>query len=419
MTWNQSIIILALSASFCIVAESFSSGQDIQPIMASSNVENTDSNYANENSHQYQQSDDQRYLIISRTGASYYSVPGESLFGAAYGIDFAYELTGDWGLVVSGNLNSVSHGTQFVGSLGAVKLPDFYGNEWHDPFSFSFFFDQFTDSRVDTFGGSLYLNGFRLQTGYALNESLEVGAIFSAPAEEDDDVKFLFVNFPNSLPMPGIVEMSESVSGYVAGRAGDLQWAGSAGYRDDPGTFTVSGNLRRPINESMALFSNASYEANRGNWGVAFGIEFSFGGSNCSTSCCNTPCCSTKYHAADNQQTVIRAQNPDTDIQLVNVPSQSEFPDPDNNAGEFPLMPDTPTISPITNLNNRITNSWTNRYKNWSTRSLLILTPAEVERGLNADGLTNRMQDQFQSQFTKFSVQTNGGFGRTDGRRID
>ena len=419
MAWSRHVFRFALSAVFCMGAESLTLGDEIQPILYQSNSSNGEESatvYSIDDSNHYQQNDDSRFLINARVGTSYYSVPGESLFGAGYGLDFAYQLTEDWGFVASGNFNSVSQGTQFVGSLGTVKLPDLYGYEWQDPFSFSFFFDQFTDSRVDTFGSDLYLNGVRLQIGYALSESLEVGAIFSAPTHDDDNVKFLFVNFPNSLPTPGIIEMSESVSGYASGCMGDYQWGASAGYRDDPGTFTLSGNVRRPITESIALFSAASYEGNRGNWGVGFGVEFSFGGSARNTTCC----CTTPCHAPLSPKTVIRAQNSDeADILLVNVPPQKEFPDPDSNTGEFPLMPEAPTISPFTNLNNRITNSWTNRYKNWSTRSLMILTPENVERGLNVDGLTNRMQDQLQSPFTKFSVQTNGGFGRTDGRRID
>ena len=418
MTGKQSLFCFALSACFCIAAESLSSAQDIQPVMASALAENPDSTYASDPAYQNQQSDDSRFLLISRLGTSYYSVPGEALFGAAYGLDLAYELTGDWGLVASGNFNSLSHGTQFVGSLGAVKLPDFYGEEWHSPLSFSFYFDQFTDSRVDTFGGSLYLSGVRLQTGYAIHEALEVGAIFSAPAQEDDDVKFLFVNFPNSLPTPGIVEMSESISGYASGQVGCVQWAGSAGYRADPGTFLVSGSVRRPLTESIALFSNASYEGKRGNWGVGFGIEFSFGGGKGATTCCSAPCCCASSSSTRSQQTVIRAQSPDSEIQLVNVPPQGDFPEPDKSAGEFPLFLDEQPVTPFSDpVDNRV--SWTRRYKNWSTRSLLILTPAEVERGLNADGLTDRTQDQIQSPFTKFSIQTNGGFGRTDGRRID
>lgn len=416
MPVGRHVFSLAMSLVFSIAAESFAAGEERKP-PRSPDVAASDTIYSIDDNSYYPQNGDQRYLINARVGTSYYNVPGESLFGAAYGLDFAYQLTDDWGLVASGNFNSVSHGTQFVGSLGTVKLPDLYGYEWYDPFSFSFFFDQFTDSRVDTFGGNLYLNGIRLQAGYALSETLEVGAIFSTPTHADDDVKFLFVNFPNSLPMPGIVETSNSISGYAAGNMGELQWSTSLGYRNDPGTFTVSGGLRRPINETVALFSNASYEGNRGNWGVGFGVEFSFGGGTTqSTACCSTTGC----HSNRSQHTVIRAQNSDEDeVLLANVPSENEFPDPDSNAGEFPFTPNVTSITPFPYLDNRITDSWTRRYQNWNTRSLLILTPADVERGLNADGFTDRTQDQLQSPFSKFSVQTNGGFGRTDGRRID
>ena len=411
MTMGRHVFCFALSLVFCIAAKSFTLGEEIEPSRSSDVAEPATVYSIDDNGH-YPQNRDQRYLINARVGTSYYSVPGESLFGAAYGLDFAYQLTEDWGFVASGNFNSVSHGTQVVGSLGAVKLPDLYGYEWHDPFSFSFFFDQFTDSRVDTFGGSLYLNGIRLQAGYALSETLEVGAIFSTPTHADDDVKFLFVNFPNSLPMPGIVETSDSISGYAAGNMGELQWSTSLGYRNDPGTFTVSGGLRRPINETVALFSNASYEGNRGNWGVGFGVEFSFGGGSTQTTAC---CSTTSCHAARRQHTVIRAQSPDeAEVLLVNVPSENKFPDPNSNAGEFPLTPNVPLITPLPNL---YPESWTDRYQNWSTRSLLILTPADVQRALNANGLTDRTQDDLQSPFSKFSVQTNGDIGRTDGGR--
>jgi len=209
------------------------------------------------------------------------------------------------------------------------------------------------------------------------------------------------------------------VSGYASGCYGDFQWAGSAGYRADPGTFTLGGSLRRPLTESIALYSNASYEAKRANWGVGFGIEFSLGGARSCSSCCTTRACCSTTKVSHRHQAMIETQSPDQEILLVNVPPQGEFPEPDSSAGEFPLLLDEQPVIPISDpVDNRIS-SWTRRYKNWNTRSLLILTPADVERSLNADGLTNRTQDKIQSPFTKFSLQTNGGFGRTDGRRSD
>jgi hypothetical protein len=319
----------------------------------------------------------------------------------------------NWGFVGSVNTNYIPHGSQVVGSLGAVRLPEYCGTHWYDPVSFSFYFDQFTDTRIDTLDGSLYLTQFRLQLGYALRENLEAGFIGSVPLNTADEVNFLFVNFPNSLPVLGRINTSKTYGGYVSGKIDELQWTAMLGHRDSPGTFVAAGNLRRPITDRLAVFAGGSYEAEQRNWGSVFGLELNFGrGSSSSRSYAST---ARPYRAAE-PNAIVRAQSPE--IRLVNVPP-GEFDPPDFDLGRFPqnlgesvtapFVPPAPFAPPTADL-------WSRRYLNWNTRPMLVLQPSEMWRGLNADGLTNPVQNQIQKAAGPLSPRTNGGFGRTDGQ---
>ena len=100
-------------------------------------------------------------------------------------------------------------------------------------------FDQFTDSRVD----DLYLSQLRLQLADPLSRRCQVGVIYTEPTNRDG-VDLLVSAF--SFIEPGTIGQSQSVNGYVAGRAGQVQWSALAGFREDPDTLTLAGTLLRP-----------------------------------------------------------------------------------------------------------------------------------------------------------------------------
>jgi hypothetical protein len=357
------------------------------------------------------------YILIGRVNGTYFDVPGEQYFGGGYGFDLAIHTFENWGVVGSLNANHFEQGSQLVGSLGAVRLPDPCGTQWYDPVSLSFYFDQFTDGRIDTLDGSLYLTQFRLQAGYAFSENLEAGFIGSFPMNTADEVNFLFVNFPNSLPVLGRINSSKTYGGYVSGRFDELQWSAMLGHRDSPGTLVVAGNLRRPITDNLAVFAGGSFEPEERNWGSVFGLELNFGrGGRRSQSYAAT----TYRQPTTASNEIVRAQSPD--IRLVNVPP-GEFETPDFDLGRFPQgLGDfsgdnvTAPITPPFPFAPAETTVWSRRYLNWNTRPLLVLQPSEMWRGLNVDGLTNPVQNRIQRAAGPLSPRTNGGFGRTDGQ---
>jgi hypothetical protein len=352
--------------------------------------------------------DDLDYMLIGRVNGSNLSVPGESLSGGGYGFDLALHVFENWGVVGSFNANHIDDGSQLVGSLGAVRLPNPQRCDWTDPINFSFFFDQFTDTRVDTVSDSLYLTQIRLQLGYAVRENLEAGLIGSFPTNEVDDVNFLFVNFPNSLPLPGRIDSSRTVAGYVSGKWDELQWSGLAGYRDSPGTFLLAANLRRPINDRLAVFAGGSFEAEEQNWGTVFGLEVNFGPKGGGSRSCDTASC-CRYEVPNR---IVRAQSPD--VLLVNVPPGEVETTPNLDLGRFPQglgESQVPSFTPPFTPNN--TRPWSQRYLNWNTRPLLVLQPSEMWRGLNVNGLTDPVQNQVQKAAGPLKPR---GTDRTDGQ---
>jgi hypothetical protein len=339
-------------------------------------------------------------MVLGRVGGSYYDVPGESRMGFAYGVDLAAHVWDDWGIVGSINGNYIDDGTQLSGSIGAVKLPNANGDRWIDPFSFSIYFDQFTDTRIDTISGSLYLNQIRLQLGYALSECLEVGAIYSEPTNEETDINLLFLNFPNSLPVAGRANTSRNIGGYLSGRVKQVQWSALAGYRDSPGTLVLAGNLRRPLNDRFALFAGGSFEERRANWGAVFGVELSFGPRQ------HSACC-----ALDSTSSYARAQSPDSALEIAYVP-QGTTETPSTDLGQFPHGLGEASTPPLDTTPEEL---WTARYRNWNTRPLVILWAHEMTRALNYDGLTDDMQNEIQKAAGKVGPRTNGEIGRLDG----
>lgn len=356
------------------------------------------------------------WTVLLRGAGTYFDTPtNDDWLGGAYGGDFAGRLSDDWGFVGSAYINHLDFGRQIVGSLGLVKLPYYCGCDWQDSLSASIFFDQFTDTRIDTRTGSLYLSQVRAQLGYAFSQQLEIGTLYTAPVRADDDVQFLFTFFPNSLPADGIVKTGHSVSGYAAGRVFEWQWTALAGYRFEPGTPVYGGSIRRAISDRAAIFSGAIYEANRGNWGLAYGIEIALGPSfngcgNCCPDCCRIS--ETHYSAARS-----RSQSPDANIHYVNVPQGT----PETPAGPSVFPPGLgQDAAPFIGDQEP---SWTERWFDWNARQLTVALPQDFWRALNADGLTDRQQDAIQNAAGGFSLKTRkaGGFGpgRNDGRQSD
>lgn len=357
------------------------------------------------------------YMLLGRAGTNYFNVPGESQLSAAGGFDVAAQLFGNVGVVASLNGGYVTTGAQMVGTVGVVKLPDAYGESWFDPISFSAYFDQFTDTRIDTVAGRLYLSQARFQLGLALSENLEIGGMFSQPTNEDNDVLFLFENFPAALPTPGRVDSSRTYGAYVSSRIRDLQSAIVVGHRSSADTMYFGLNLRRPLGDQVALFGTANYEHATGNWGAIGGVEIAIG-PNLSRGSRYASSGDAEYAVRIERArpVQVRAQSPDSTTRLVNLPRGPLSP-PELGSGRFPLGlgdAEQETVG-FEEYDDSITSSWTQRYFNWNTRQATVLMPHEVWRGLAGKGLTDRTQNAIQSPFTRFNLQTNGRFGRTDG----
>jgi hypothetical protein len=297
---------------------------------------------------------------VLRGGRTNFEVPGDDWQGGTYGLDRAVQLTEDWGLVSSWHINHLAFGRQIAGSMGVVKLPFECGCDWRDAVSFSLFFDQFTDTRIDTRDGSLYLSQVRAQLGYVLASGVEVGGIYTGPVQEDDDVQFLVGLNPALPAQDGIVRTGESIVGYAAGCLGEVQWTLLGGHRVEPATSIIGGSLRRQFTERLAAFAGATFETDRGNWAVAYGMELALGPAFRGCDWCECSDC----------------------------------------AGE-----------------------WTKRWFQWNARQLTVALPHDFWRALNADGLTDRTQDAIQSALGRFGLRTRGraglGVGRTDGRQQD
>lgn len=211
-----------------------------------------------------------RLALRGYGGTSYYHVPGESLFGASYGLDAVYNLSGNWNLLGSFNVNHVNRGSQLVGSLGVIKIHDLANC---DPWSFSAAFDQATDSRID----GLYLSQVRAHLGYAFSDRLEIGAVFAAPTNTDPDVPFVFTFLGTDFFETAAAQMSQAISMYVGGQIGLTQWAAIAGYRDDPDTGYLAGSVTRQLTDRVAIYANGSYSWRVGNWAAGAGLEVRFG----------------------------------------------------------------------------------------------------------------------------------------------
>ena len=292
------------------------------------------------------------YLFIGRAGSGYYSVPGETRVGGTYGGDFALQLTGNWGALLSANTSHVSGGTQFVGTLGIVKTPDPFGPGWGGPFSASIYFDQFTDSRISR----LYLSQLRMQLGYALSDNLEFGIMYTEPTNQDGALFFapLFGGF-----FPGTLRSSQNISGYVAGRIDIWQGWLTAGHRRPDDSFVVATGLQVPLTQRTDFFVNLNYESVRPNWGTSVGLEFRFGplgGGRSSGGGSNYD-----YYAMTGEPLIIRAQN-------------------------APLTPKIESGGPGENIINRQQLAgrptsfaqpewWTDRYYNWVGRPMTYWAP--------------------------------------------
>ncbi|MDP6445864.1 MAG: hypothetical protein QGG36_21665 [Pirellulaceae bacterium] len=211
------------------------------------------------------------YTLIGRGGGSYYDVPGESLWSGSYGGDLIVGLTESWAAVGSANANHVTGGTQFAATVGFMRANNL---AMCDPWSMSVAWDQFTESRVD----GLYLTQLRLQAGYAFNACTEVGAVYTNPTNRDNDVPYTYTFLGTDFTEFGTVNMSESVSGYVAREfANGLQASLVVGYREDPDTMLFSGSVTAPLNDRLAVYAGGSYGERFGTWGTGFGMEWRFG----------------------------------------------------------------------------------------------------------------------------------------------
>ncbi len=340
------------------------------------------------------------YVLRLRTGADYFDVPGESLMGGLYGVDLAIPIGGDWGFLGSVAASHISAGTQVLGSLGFLKLPNFAGNSFHDPVSFSVLFDQFTDTRVDADfrtmdDDRLYLAQMRMHMGYALEEDFEFGVLYTEPVSRDDSVSYLVtpIGFPTSFTVPGTLEQAQSFAGYVSGNLGDVQVTGQIGFREEPDTLTLQNSYRIPVSDQVVAFANAGYAAERGTWGAAFGVEIRSGRSPNSRM--------RSYARIPRRHTVVRAQSPDAPIILAQrkgtevqeIPPSLLDSIPFNQISPLNTLPDAttslgqqdqPFIGPLP-----MPDAWAARFDRWHAQGNIFISPGQFWQNTKAGNSSN------------------------------
>lgn len=248
------------------------------------------------------------HFVVGRGAGTYYSVPGETEFGGAYGLQLGLHLSGKWGFLGSFDVNHLSNGTQFSGTTGFLKLSDPCGTNWRERSTFLATLDQFGDSRID----GMYLNQLRFLWGYSLNECLHLGVTFAQPLNEAQ-VTVRFRAFP-AFPFRGSIEMSQAASVYAAWQYGSLQLTGSLGYRDTFDELTLGTGFRFLHSDRVSSFVAFGYGADRATWGGSAGFQVKFGPRSCGSTYGASEVCATSSGSA-----IVRAQSPPT-VQVASVP---------------------------------------------------------------------------------------------------
>ena len=117
-------------------------------------------------------------------GPSYASIAaGDSGWGFAYGGALGYTLGGGWQLYGSIGLNHALGSTDVAGTIGIQHFPTAPGAPGLGSTTLAVYWDQFTNTDQDE-----YLHSIRLQAGYAISPSLEVGVTGAISTSGGQDV---------------------------------------------------------------------------------------------------------------------------------------------------------------------------------------------------------------------------------------
>ncbi len=250
----------------------------------------------------------------ARAGVSYFDLPDDSEIGGSYGFDYSRRVYGPWGGYMSFDANSISRGTQFMGTLGIIKRSGISPDNFLTRFGFGFFFDQFSDTRVDEF----YVSQFRLHMGYMVTHQVAVGLRYAEPISRDQDVIFVSPGFGAT---PGFIRPSQFWSGYLSFRKGPLLLTGEVGYRDKPNTTTFGAGGRYAMSNRLGTYSYVTYET-RGVWAANVGLEFRIGNSPCNN-CSTCSGCGPVHTPMDSYSGDIVRGQPVTDSNLGTVTDAS------------------------------------------------------------------------------------------------
>ncbi|MCA9241106.1 MAG: hypothetical protein KDA37_12940, partial [Planctomycetales bacterium] len=196
-------------------------------------------------------------------------------WGASEGAVIAYRLTNQFGLYGGFGFNHTDDTTQFLGTVGVQRFGNPYGRDLSDRASFSFLFDQFSDSQTDS-----YESQFRIQAGYVLAPRTEIGALVTAQGDSDAGGQ--------QIPLGGIGNVTNGdnfIGPYAStslGRGSKL--FGTVGYSEQSDDIAGGAGAFFPVSSNASSqvrgFVDAKYAGNGNNddsMALSMGLAWGFG----------------------------------------------------------------------------------------------------------------------------------------------
>ncbi len=209
---------------------------------------------------------ERRWLLRFRTGASYFDTNANgSRVGGLYGIDAIVPVYRQLAGYASGSANHFSQGSQYLGTVGLLKMANGYSRHRDARLGWGVLFDNFTDTRF----GDPYLSQLRVNLNYALNENNTIGVTWYEPLADENAV----------LVAPGVTspffssQVVELYGSHVFDRA---SISAAIGYRDQQDAVTFATHGRLALTDNVNALANAHYE-DIGLWSSFIGVEVLLG----------------------------------------------------------------------------------------------------------------------------------------------